>query len=516
MSNVVLAVDCGTQSLRALLFDEKGRLLEFSRVMYEPFRQIKPGWAEQPPDIYVKSLCKAVSELAAKRGSLSDVSAISITTQRATVVCVDETGNPLRNAIVWLDQRKARPNAKIPWWMRIAHALVGMTESVKIAQMDAACNWIMQCEPEVWQKTHKFLLLSGFLNYVLTGTFRDSVASQVGHIPFNYKKRRWAQKGDLNWYLFPVDKSKLPELVNVGETIGYLTREMARATGLKEATPVIASGTDKGCETLGLGAISEDCAALSFGTTATVQVTTKKYFEPLRFMPSYPAVLPNHYNPEVEIFSGYWLVEWFQREFGVKSESARNGENVWQTLDRYLLHAPAGSVGLVVQPYWSPGLKIPEARGSMIGFGSVHTREHVYKAVVEGLGYALYDGLKKIERAGKIKVKKAVVAGGGSTSEQVCQITSDILGLPIYRGETHEAAGLGAAIATFVGLGEYSSFEKAVKSMIRYGKKFDPIEKNTNLYRKIYNEVYDKIYPRLRKLYKALREITNYPQKVIH
>jgi len=249
-------------------------------VIYEPFRQIKPGWAEQPTDIYVKSLCKAVSELAAKRGSLSDVSAISVTTQRATVVCVDKTGKPLRNAIVWLDQRKAIPNARIPWWMRIAHALVGMTESVKIAQMDAACNWIMQCEPEVWQKTHKFLLLSGFLNYVLTGAFRDSVASQVGHIPFNYKKRRWAQKGDLNWYLFPVDESKLPELVKVGETIGYLTKEMACATGLKEGTPVIASGTDKGCETLGLGAIFEDYAALSFGTTATVQVTTKKYFEP--------------------------------------------------------------------------------------------------------------------------------------------------------------------------------------------------------------------------------------------
>ena len=103
-------------------------------------------------------------------------------------------------------------------------------------------------------------------------------------------------------------------------------------------------------------------------------------------------------------------------------------------------------MGLVVQPYWGPGLEHPCAKGAMIGFGDVHTRSHVYRAVIEGLAFGLLEGLHKMEKKGKQKVNKLAVSGGASQSDEICQISADIFNLPLVRGKTWETSGLGAAI----------------------------------------------------------------------
>ncbi|MCD6267920.1 MAG: carbohydrate kinase, partial [Thermotogaceae bacterium] len=179
-----------------------------------------------------------------------------------------------------------------------------------------------------------------------------------------------------------------------------------------------------------------------------------------------------------------------------------------------LKEVPAGSLGLIVQPYWTPGLKMPEAKGAMIGFGSAHRKPHMYKAIIEGLGFALLEGLRKIEKRGKIKVKEIMIAGGASQSTEICQIVTDIFNLPAYRGETHETAGLGSTIPVFVGLGVHKTFEEAVSKMVRYRDKFEPDPENARLYRRIFEEVYSRMYSKLKPLYKKIREITNYPEKI--
>jgi len=517
MSELALSIDCGTQSLRALLFDSEGHLLDGERVYYTPYYSLRPGWTEQDPDLYWRTLIKAVKKVVERNQErITKIIGMTVTTQRATLVLVGKDGLPLRAAIVWLDQRKARFDAKIPLYMRIAHKFVGMDEAVRIVQMDGKVNWVRQNEPEVWKKTSKVLLLSGYLNYRLTERFVDSVASQIGHIPFDYKRRRWATKNDVKYYIFPVEKEKLPDLVEPSETIGYLSKDVSKLMGLPSSLPVIASGSDKGCETLGLGVLSEDKASLSFGTTATIQVTTKRYFEPIKYMPAYPALIPGYYNPEVEIFRGFWMITWFKEEFGAKEveEALRKGIQPEELFNSFLKEVPAGSLGLIVQPYWTPGLKMPEAKGAMIGFGSAHRKPHMYKAIIEGLGFALLEGLRKIEKRGKIKVKEIMIAGGASQSTEICQIVTDIFNLPAYRGETHETAGLGSAIPVFVGLGVHKTFEEAVSKMVRYRDKFEPDPENARLYRRIFEEVYSRMYSKLKPLYKKIREITNYPEKI--
>ena len=514
MTKYILAIDCGTQSLRPLIFSDKGELVDKVQIEYEPYYSSHPGWAEQDPDIYWNSLIQGCSRLKQNNPEIFDqIQGIGVTAIRASMVNVDRSGTPLRPVIVWLDQRKADPLFAPKGVVKKVLQLAGLYDGLLKIQETAECNWIIQNQPDIWAETHKYLLVSGYLNYRLTGMFKDSVASQIGHFPFSYKKMTWASKWEPSAFLFPLDRSKLPELVQPGKPIGPLTAEAARLTGLKPGTPVIACGSDKGCETIGMGVVRPTMASLSFGTTATVQTTTTNYFEPLRFMPPYPAPIPGHYNPEVEIFRGYWMITWFKNEFAHKEvmDAARQGLKPEEVMNRLLSQAPPGAMGLIVQPYWGPGINMPEAKGAMIGFGDVHKKPHVFRGVVEGLAYALREGVETMEKRGKTPITKLAVSGGASQSDEICRISADIINRPLVRGKTFETSGLGAAIVTAVGLGWYNSFETAIHGMVHYDTVFDPDPVHARLYDRLYKDVYTKMYKALKPLYGKIRDITGYP-----
>jgi len=182
-------------------------------------------------------------------------------------------------------------------------------------------------------------------------------------------------------------------------------------------------------------------------------------------------------------------------------------------LDELAASVPAGAMGLTLQPYWSPGVRIPgpEAKGAIIGFGDVHTRAHVYRAILEGLAYALRDGLERTARRTKVTPTSLRIAGGGSQSPAALQLTADIFGLPVARGTTHEASGLGAAIDAAVGLGIHPDIASAVAAMVHVGEIRDPDPADHARYDELYRRVYRPMYGRLRPLYREIRRITDYP-----
>ncbi|MEX1298434.1 MAG: FGGY-family carbohydrate kinase, partial [Desulfotignum sp.] len=342
----------------------------------------------------------------------------------------------------------------------------------------------------------------------------DALASQIGYLPFDYKRHCWAEaRFNLAKILFPVPMEKLPRLVPAGEIIGCVSKGASDATGIAPGIPVIACGSDKGCETLGAGVSGPDMVNLSFGTTATVQTLSDRYFETLPLMPPYPSPMPGHYNPEVQIFRGFWMISWFKDQFAHKevSEAHALGVPPEQLLDQCLERTPPGAMGLMVQPYWGEGLTYSGAKGAMIGFGDVHDRNHVYRAVIEGLGFALLEGREKIEKKSGIRVERAVVSGGASQSAQICQIAADIFNLPMVRGKTHETSGLGAAMITAKGVGIYPDIAAAARHMIQTETVFEPDPVHAALYRQLYERVYRKMYPALAPLYAQIRKITGYP-----
>ena len=153
------------------------------------------------------------------------------------MINVDKNGKPLRPLMVWLDQRKAEPVYNPGFGNENVDKIYRIDDSLKKAQREGKCNWIQQNQPEIWAKTHKYLQVSGFLNYRLTGEFKDSVASQIGHIPFDYKKQKWGNPKRLSHFstkLYPVEKEKLPELIKPGEIIGINHKMPVHETGLPD------------------------------------------------------------------------------------------------------------------------------------------------------------------------------------------------------------------------------------------------------------------------------------------
>lgn len=517
MDELMLSIDCGTQSARALVFDREGRLLDKKKVEYEPYEKGEPGRAEQDARVYWRAVAEACRDIAARRPELMGaVAGVAVTTQRDSMICLDRDGEPLRKALLWLDVRKAPPAYRPGLGMRAALSLVGMGEAVMRTQEEGKCNWIMANEPGIWDRTYKFVQVSGYLNRKLTGEFADSVASQIGHMPFDYRRQDWSRPGSLNAKLFPVPREKLPTLLPPGAVLGRVTREAAAETGIPAGLPVIAAGSDKGCETIGMGVCDTSSASLSFGTTATIQTTSARYFEPISFMPAYPAPIPGRYNPEVEIFRGYWMITWFKNQFAYAEvlEAEARGIAPEIMLDELLRKTPAGGNGLVMQPYWTPMLKMPSAKGAIIGFGDVHDRAYVYRAIIEGIAYGLKEGLHAFERVGKVKVRELAVSGGASQSDEICRITADVFNLPLVRGATFETSGLGAAMVTAAGLGLHPSVEDAVRAMSRRADVFEPDPARAGLYDRLYSRVYRKMYAALEPLYEAIRDITNYPERL--
>jgi sugar (pentulose or hexulose) kinase len=429
------------------------------------------------------------------------------------MINLDENGEPLRPAIVWLDQRRTKdlPPITGPWGQLFK--VSGLSDTVAYFQAEAEINWIQKHQPEIWERTSKYLFLSGYLTNLLVGQYVDSVGCQVGYIPFDYKKHRWARRFNWKWKAVPVDLDQLPELILPGESLGSITAEASAATGIPKGLPLIAAAADKACEVIGAGCLDPEIACLSYGTTATINTVHDRYIEPIPLVPPYPAAIPGCYNLEIQIYRGFWMVKWFKKEFGIKEQelAQEKGVAAEELLDDLVGRVPPGSQGLILQPYWSPGLRHPgpEARGAIIGFGDVHTRAHLYRAILEGLAYALKEGAERIGKRSGVPIRQIRVAGGGSQSDAALQLTADIFGLPVYRPHLYEASGLGAAICAAFGSGLFSSYSQAVSEMTHLGDQFEPDPGVQEVYENLYNRVYKKMYHRLRPLYKDIRKITH-------
>ncbi len=514
----ILAIDNGTQSVRALLFDLQGNLVTKARVPIDPYTSPRPGWAEQEPAYYWEMLCAACRQLWQTTPVPKEaIAGVALTTQRATMVNVDRRGRALRPAIVWLDQRRTEGLKPVGGLWGLAFRLVGMAETVAYFQAEAEANWIRTHQPEIWERTHKYLFLSGYLTHRLTGRFVDSVGSQVGYVPFDYKNLRWAGPRDWKWQAVPMDPEKLPDLVPPAGVLGEITPAAAEATGIPAGLPLVAAAADKACEVMGAGCIDPHVGCLSYGTTATINTTHEKYVEAIPLVPPYPAAVPGCYSLEIQIYRGYWMVKWFKEEFGHREQriAEERGIEPEVLFDELVNEVAPGSMGLTLQPYWSPGLKIPgpEAKGAIIGFGDVHTRAHIYRAILEGLAYALREGKERSERRSGIPITELRVSGGGSQSDAAMQITADVFGLPTARPHIYETSGLGAAIDAAVGLGLHPDFDVAVREMTHVGEHFEPDPETREIYEGLYRRVYKEMYGRLRPLYEAICEITGYPNR---
>ena len=514
----ILAIDVGTQSVRALRLRSAGALLASARIPIEPYVSPQPGWAEQDPELYWRTLGEACRRVLADPAVRRDaIAGLAITTQRGTVVVTDEAGAPLRPG-----DRLARPAPDGGAAARRRSDRPGLPRA-RPARDDRAASpptarrtGCAPTSPDTWRAIRHYLGLSGFLLHRLTGRFVDSTAAQVGYLPFDYKRFRWAADGDWKWEVAPVERAWLPELVPPTAALGELTAAAAEATGLPAGLPVIAAAADKACEVLGSGALTPDVASLSYGTTATVNTTSRRYIEPIRMIPPYPAAIPGAWTLEIQVYRGYWMVEWFKREFGDR-EVARaaatrrrargpvrrpgprgagriDGSRSCSRTGRPACASRAGGEGrdhrLRRRPH--PRAPLPgDPRGA--GLRAARRRRADGRADGRAADLAADRGRRVAEPGGGPADRRHLRAAGGQV-------------------HTHETSGLGAAIDAAVGLGLHpdvrdggrrrwcASARSAIRTPPRTRSTTSCIATSTG-----------GCIARLQPLYRSIRRITGYP-----
>lgn len=510
---LILTFDFGTQSVRASVYDKKGACLAIKQKTYEPaYFSPKPGYAEMDPNYYFECLCECSKALAKESPELLErVAGIEIDCFRDSAVLLDKDRNVIRPMILWLDTRMAKCEKKLPLIHRLLFKLVGMTDVIKMNARRTIANWIKENEPENFAKIDKYVSVSTYFVYRLTGELRDSPSNYTGHYPIEYKKKRFYKNPTthMQGQIFSLRKDQLPELVETQGILGEISEEGAKATGLAKGIKIYAGGSDKSCETLGCGVVDSSMASVSLGTACSIETVTKDYISPIKLFPAYSSVQPGVFNMDVQIYRGFWMINWFLKEFGawnIKDLVVEQNDPV--EFNKRLNDIPPGSDGLILQPFWGMPLDRPLVRGAMVGFSERTTREHFYKAIIEGIAYELRVAKEYFESQLKHPFKAIRVSGGGSKSDEICQILADVFKVRIEKVQTSETSSLGAAIGGFLSIGEYSSAAEAVKNMVRVEKAFEPNMENAKIYDDLYKNAYVKLYPSLKNIYTYLYTYT--------
>lgn len=491
----VMAIDIGTQSVRALVFNCIGDEIANERILNKPYYSLEPGWAEVPADDFWQNVCTVTNRISKKLGKdISKIKACSITTNRDNIIPLDKDGNYIRDWITWVDQRRA-PEAvrdlpkQIKGVNKIIHTF-GKTTFDMLTNR-SKFNWFKYHEKETYEKAYKYLTLAGLITYKFTDNYHDSVGMQVGALPFDIKKLDWFSL-DVVFEAAGVRRDQLAKLFHAGEIMGSITEKASLETGLPVGLPIVAAGGDKQCETLGSGSFSNKQATISYGTLATIALTSKKFVRDRKYSYyTWPSTIPHAWNPEFAIDRGYWLVTWFCRQYAKEEQFPE----LLQEMNEKAKNIPAGSNGLFVYPFWAPHYVLyPDATGSIIGWTDDHDKEHLYKAILESIAYALKDGLDIIEEDINTKVEEIYVVGGGSKSDIAMQLTADVFNVKTIRLHTPEVCAVGAAISAGVAINVFEDESDGVSKLVRKEKVFYPIEKNVKIYSDIYKNVYKKVY----------------------
>ncbi|MDR3185847.1 MAG: FGGY-family carbohydrate kinase [Christensenellaceae bacterium] len=493
----VLAHDMGTSSDKAILADFNGKIIATARASY-PTYYPNPAWVEQIPSDYWEAVVSATKKILEKTGiSPNEIKAIVFTTQSMGLIPVDIDGKTLYNNITWVDgraQKQADSIMKRLGGKKIFTLLSGTPIMGK--DVIAKIIWIKEERPEIYKATKYFLDVNGYLKYKCTGRMVSELsgASSYG---LDLKKKKFLSVLSLTG----LDMKKLPPLVKSTDQVGTLTIDAANELGLNQSTIVFGGCDDVQSACIGSGMNDYNNIHIYLGTSAWVCVTTK---DETRFKNGAAAIQSG--DPEDNLVVGVTEaagsnIEWLLNRF-FSDEKENLGDGIYRYLDKCIEKVPAGSDNLIFTP-WMLGERCPvsdtTARATLFNINEEHTREHMLRAVYEGVGYNLKWIFENFEKDYKIRGNCFRVIGGGALNAAWIQIISDITGIELdVLDEPRDIGALGGAIIALIGLGHYtfsdtSKFTKVAKTYI-------PNKENSEIYNKLFMS-YKDVYYGLKEAY---------------
>jgi len=497
----IIAHDVGTQSNKAILIDINGNIRSTSERFYD-LKYPKPGWVEQDPEDYWKAVCACTNQLVAKLNNENDdVLAMVFSTQGMGIIPVAENGSILYNNISWVDGRASRQSKKVMGRF-LGKSIFRTFTGLELSGKDVIPKllWFKESKKELYDKTHKFLDVNGFLKYKCTG---NMVAEWSGACSygFNLQKKDWER---LFFKIAGIDTSKLPPLVKSTDLIGTLTDAAAKALGLSKEVKIFGGCDDTQSAALGSGQIENHQAHIYLGTSAWIGISETKNHKFRRGVASLQSADPDSTLLVGVTESAGANVEWALET--LYAQETKAGLNIYEVMETEVDAVPAGADDLIFTP-WFQGERTPitdtNLRSTVFNLGLHHTRAHIMCAILEGIGYNLRWTIENIQKDYGIQIEELAVIGGGSQNASWLQSLSDILNIKLKTTERPKMAGaIGCAMTAMVGLGLESDFSK-IKTFNKVDKQFTPKTKNKDVYLRMYKN-YKHLYTSLKDTYQSV------------
>jgi xylulokinase len=483
VSGSLLAVDLGTESVRACLVSPAGRIIESARRGYA-LQTPMPGWAEQHPGEWWEAAASAIREVLARAGG-ADVVSVGVCGQMHGPVPIARDGGLLPGPVqLWCDKRGAPLVDEIAARHDAAALCALARNPVTPAWMGVKIAWEQRYRPQRHGSTWKYLAPKDFLNFRLTSVAATDLSEASGSFLMDARTRAWSE--DLASGL-DLGLNSLPDIRRADEVIGVVTAEAAAQTGLPAGTPVVAGGGDMLCLLLGAGITRPGRACDTTGTASVLSVFSP---DPI----SDPRVMNlHHVVPGWIAFgicdSGGGALRWYRDLTG----------ETYGTLDHAAADVPAGADGLLFFPYLQGErtLGSPRSRGVAFGLTPAHGRGAVARAIMEGVTFELRRGLDLI-RASGLHVTEMRTIGGGARSEVWSQIKADIYGLPVGMLAECEGGVIGAAILAGVGAGIYQDAISAAERIAPPARTHEPDNQRAARYERAYaafTRIHDLLQP---------------------
>ncbi|GGE03977.1 gluconate kinase [Marinithermofilum abyssi] len=493
---VIIGLDIGTTSTKAVVFGPRGRIRGKHAVGYDLIHP-QPSWAEQDPDEILEAVCSAIRHALDKSNAdAQDVAAVGVSSAMHSLLAVDRQGQPLTRSIIWADNRSIEQSKRIK--NKLSGDDVYRRTGTPIHPMSPLPKllWMREEDPEVFSKSAKFISIKEYLFHRLFNRYviDYSIASATGL--FNLEALDWDSEA---LSIAGVHQEQLSVPVPTTYTLEGMDPQWAKKMGLSPETPWVIGASDGVLANLGVGAVDPGEVAVTIGTSAAVRTVTDRPRTDEKSRTFCYALTDRQWVVGGPSNNGGILLRWLRDEFAAPEMEVakRLGKDPYDLMIEYAEKVPPGSEGLLFLPFLS-GERAPywnaNARGSFFGIGLHHKREHFIRAVLEGVVMNVFSiGVALRDLAGPAKDFRA--SGGFARSPVWRQILCDVLGKEVLVPESEEASSFGAAALAMLALGEIDTLSE-VKDWIRIKHRHQPIPSNSEIYLNLYY-MYERLYQKL-------------------
>jgi xylulokinase len=492
-----LGIDVGTGGTRALIIDSRGKVIASGTEEHAAFASPQLGWAEQDPRDWWRACGLAVKKALAQAGLTGDaIECVGFSGQMHGAVLLDETGEVIRPALIWCDQRTEKQAQELGESIGVER-LIQLTCNPPLTNFTLTkLLWVREQEPANWSRVRHVMLPKDYVRYRLTGERAIDMADASGTLLLDVTNRKWSQEVLSKT---GICENLLPALYESPDVCGKISAAGAEATGLKVGTPVVAGAGDQAAGAVGMGIVRAGAVSATIGTSGVVfAATDRPALDPKGRLHTFCHAIPGRWHVMGVTQAAGLSLRWFRDRFGA---GADDGRDPYERLLEEAATAPAGSEGV----YWVPYLMgertphcDPNARAALVGLSALHTRRHVVRAILEGVAYSLKDSFTIFGEMG-VPVEKIRLGGGGARGPLWRQIQADVYGHDVEILTAEEGAAYGAAILAGVGAGGWKSVDEACDAVVEVAKKVAVSNDSATMQNNY--ATYRAIYPAMKQVF---------------